>query len=242
MTRAEERTSLAGRSLSGSRFFAVVGITIRNASTNSLAFSFANFRALVSGLEIVAAPETSALDDACPASGFLSAGSTTSCSVAFEVTDAPAEVVFASVFEGTNEPLRLEATVPTIVRCERCGGSSCVDFQTSDDHCGQCDRAVASCMNGRAYCPSEHELPCDGACVPVYVTNLDCSDVLPLRRTERNETCDAVCASRSEQCLNALAFYGDEGGGRQSLASCSDLPNPLVEGEPFFWLQCFCTR
>lgn len=247
-TAASERSMLGSRSLGGRRFFVVVDVTLHNGETSALVFSFATFRVVVAGLEIVAAAETASLPNACPSSGFLSAGGTTSCGVAFDVSEVPQRLVFASVFESAAQPVRLEVAFPTLTRCERCGGSQCVDLQSSERHCGACAVEVpdrAECVGGTIVCEGERVLYCDDQCrhIDAIEDVGACAGVNVVERESRDR-CDGVCPAGT--CLGGIAYYGFFGD-RRSL-DCDEVPPPTVTSVPsgleqsFNVLDCVCTE
>lgn len=240
---AVERTTLGGRTLRNGSFFAVVDVSVKNAGSSALAFSLANFRLVVSGLETVATPETTELENACPAAGFLTAGGTIDCSVAFEVSVVPTRIVLVSTREDSGAPVRLEADLPSFARCERCGEDSCVDLLTSGDHCGACGQEVPpeaeSCENGTPSCGTGR-VYCDDGCWPADSAPCDPGRVVEVET--RDTTCASACAP--DECLRGTAYYGPFGFPND--VDCESIP-PATYASPlggqdmdFSRLDCLC--
>lgn len=243
---AAERTRLGARTLRNGSFFAVLDVSVANVSQSAFALSFANFRLVVGGVEIVATPESTELDDACPATGFLTAGGTIDCSVAFEASAVPERIVLVSALEADGEIVRLEADVPAFDRCDRCGEDSCVDLQTSTAHCGTCDHALPpearACVDGVVECRDERIL-CEGECTADAPALLrECSNLRVVENDSRAATCAVACGTTA--CVSAHAGYGVVGIPMQ--VECNEIPpativSPLPGPDlPFAWLDCFC--
>lgn len=69
--------------------------------------------------------------------------------------------------------------------CETCGGSSCIDFDTSAQHCGACNAPCPSgvpCVAGECACPGETRA-CGATCVDVASDGMHCG------------SCDGVCGA-----------------------------------------------
>lgn len=245
---AYERTTLGARTLRNGSFFAVVEVSVKNATQSSFALSLTNFRLVVAGLETLAAPDSTELENACPVAGFLTAGATISCSVAFEISNVPERIVLASILEDGGEPLRLEAELPSFERCERCGEATCVDLRTSDEHCGACNQPVPpdarACANGKVQCDNDDYF-CDGACESKHPERLrECSNVQVVELEGRDTTCAAACAPNT--CIRGNAGYGIVGEWLE--VACDELPpattTSVLGGQQvsFSWLDCFCEK
>ncbi len=60
--------------------------------------------------------------------------------------------------------------------CETCGGTTCVELESSVDHCGECGRSCpdgVACISAECACPQGTE-PCGDACVDIQSDPLHC--------------------------------------------------------------------
>ena len=95
-----------------------------------------------------------------------------------------------------------------------CGGS-CVDLQSSQNHCGECGNSCGTdgvCLSGSCQCPRYHKR-CGGKCIP---TNTDpdncgsCGNTCTGEEACSAGTCSAECLTGRSKCGNTCVDLGTD--------------------------------
>jgi hypothetical protein len=181
---ARKATTIGGRSVQEGRFFAVLALSLQNTTQHTLKFSLESFSLVVDGAEVAAASETLFLANSCMRGslGFLPAGASYSCEVAFDLSAAPERLTFSSAFEGVPGHVRFDTRIPAFAplddgvlvpyptkddedwqppsseHCERCEGVGCMDLENEPL------RYYAARCEGLRIIESSSAVLCDDAC------------------------------------------------------------------------------
>lgn len=180
-------------------------IAISNGLDESISIAPSNFRLGVGPLELTSVDEERST---CSSEALLSSQGSVVCNLVFDEVEAePDRLIYAGVAEPVVASFVAEP-------CERCGGNSCVDLQTSWQHCGECNRYLVeaeTCVNGEIACAENYRLE-EGFCVlddPGYTLR-----PLPI---PGNQSCLDVCGSGycegilgDLSCEDSSAFGGTE--------------------------------
>jgi len=110
---------------------------------------------------------------------------------------------------GTPDAMTLECSAPQA----DCGGAACVDTDTDDSHCGQCDRTCDSdreCVAGDCACTAG-TVECGGNCIDPLTDNLSCGAGADCS-AEPGVVCDADSTCLAGVCRRSLQNGGFETG------------------------------
>lgn len=209
-----------GLSERGTRYV-YVPVEVANGLDLAIPVGFGLFRLRAGALEHLSSQATTALPEPCPSDSLLSPGGVVRCQVLFEIPEdaVPSVLVFQTPTETVESPVVFEP-------CTRCG-NVCVDLQTDESHCGQCDRAVPQrgvCVDGEPTC-KDGQYDCDGYCEN---KSTEC-----MLNSTRQISCAALCRAEDLQCVRVWYYYTCSESTFESndALGCDDQP-------PATWNEC----